>query len=74
MICDQYNLVKPVVEQCEYNLFNRKNIEVNYRHLFNDKKMGATVYSPLAGGILTGKYENGAIINGSRFQNNPDLK
>ena len=72
MVCEKYNLVKPVVEQPEYNLFNRDKLEMGYRHLFEDKKLGTTVWSPLASGILTGKYNDG-IPEGSRFNTNPDL-
>ena len=47
-------------------MFVRDKMEVDYAKLFDDKKMGTTVWSPLAGGILTGKYNNG-IESGSRF-------
>ena len=73
MICEKYNLVKPVVEQCQYNLFQRDKMEQDYRNLFEKKLLGTTVWSPLASGILTGKYNEG-IPEGSRFDNNPDLK
>lgn len=73
MVCEKYNLIKPVVEQPEYNLFRRDNVEFGYRHLFEDKKLGTTVWSPLAGGVLTGKYNNG-IPENSRYDKNPDLK
>lgn len=73
MICEKYGLVKPVVEQPEYNLFVRDKMEFNFRHLFEAKKLGTTVWSPLASGVLTGKYNNG-IPEGSRFDKNPDLK
>lgn len=46
---------------------------MGYRHLFKDNKLGTTVWSPLASGILTGKYNNG-IPEDSRFSKNPDLK
>ena len=47
-------------------------MEVKYRRLFQDKKLGTTVWSPLASGVLTGKYNNG-IPEGSRFDKNQDL-
>ncbi len=47
-------------------------MQFNYRHLFADKKLGTTVWSPLASGILTGKYNNG-VPEGSRFDKNPNL-
>jgi aryl-alcohol dehydrogenase-like predicted oxidoreductase len=65
-------LVKPVVEQPQYNIFARDWIEVKYRRLFEAGKMGSTIFSPLAGGVLTGKYNNG-IPEGSRLDKNPDL-
>lgn len=73
MICEKYNLVKPVVEQCQYNLFQRDKMEQDYRNLFEKKLLGTTVWSPLASGILTGKYNEG-VPEGSRFDTNPDLK
>lgn len=73
MICDKYGLVKPVAEQPEYNLFIRDKMEFGYRHLFADNKLGTTVWSPLASGVLTGKYNNG-IPEGSRFDKNENLK
>jgi len=45
---------------------------LKYKKLFEDKKLGTTVFSPLACGILTGKYNKG-IPEGSRFDKNPDL-
>lgn len=72
MICDKYNLVKPIVEQCQYNLLQRDNMEQEYRNLFEKKLLGTTVWSPLASGVLTGKYNEG-IPEGSRFDTNPDL-
>ena len=60
-----------MVEQPQYNLLNRQNIEVEYAKLFADKKLGATVWSPLACGILTGKYNNG-VPEGSRYKKNPN--
>ena len=47
-------------------------MEVKYKRLFEAGKLGSTVWSPLASGILTGKYNNG-IPEGSRFDKNPDL-
>ena len=55
-ICDKLNLIRPVVEQCQYNMFERNKIENEYRDLFKRYKLGTTVYSPLFCGVLTGKY------------------
>lgn len=71
-VCEKYGLVKPVVEQPQYNLYERNKIEFSYRHLFEDKLLGTTVWSPLASGVLTGKYNEG-VPEGSRFSENPDL-
>ena len=72
MVCEKYNLIKPVIEQPQYNIMNRDNIEVKYRRLFEAGKLGTTVWSPLASGILTGKYNDG-IPEESRFDKNKDL-
>ncbi len=72
-VCEKYSLNKPVVEQPQYNLYSRDKMEVDYAKLFAHKKLGTTVWSPLASGILTGKYNNG-IPEGSRFDKNQDLK
>jgi aryl-alcohol dehydrogenase-like predicted oxidoreductase len=48
-------------------------MEVDYAKLFANKKLGTTVWSPLASGILTGKYNDG-IPEGSRFDKNQDMK
>lgn len=56
-ICDKYALVKPIAEQCQYNMFVRDDMEKDYRDLFKRYKMGTTIWSPLLGGVLTGKYK-----------------
>lgn len=63
--CEQYGLIKPVVEQAEYSMLMRDKIEKEFVPLFESYKLGTTTYSPLAGGILTGKY-NKEIPEGSR--------
>jgi len=55
-VCDRLGLMRPVAEQCQYNMFTRQKMEVDYVPLFDRSKMGTTVWSPLAGGMLTGKY------------------
>jgi len=54
------------MEQPEYNMFNRIKMEKDYLGLFNTERMGTTIWSPLASGILTGKYNNG-VPKGSRM-------
>lgn len=62
-IAERHHLHKPVVEQPEYNLFNRKRVEVEYARLYEDIGLGLTTWSPLASGLLTGKYRSGAPEN-----------
>ena len=56
------------VKQPEYNLFNRTKVEKEYSRLYEDIGLGLTTWSPLASGLLTGKYLNG-IPEGSRGEN-----
>jgi voltage-dependent potassium channel beta subunit len=58
-------LVPPTMEQPEYNMFNRERVEKEYARLYKDIGLGTTIYSPLACGLLTGKYNNG-IPEGTR--------
>ncbi len=46
-ICDKLGLIKPIVEQCQYNMLYREPMENNYRDLFKRYKMGTTIWSPL---------------------------
>jgi aryl-alcohol dehydrogenase-like predicted oxidoreductase len=64
-IADRYNLHKPVMEQPQYNLLTRGRVEFEYARLYEDIGLGLTVWSPLASGVLTGKYLDG-IPAGSR--------
>jgi voltage-dependent potassium channel beta subunit len=64
-IAERHHLHKPVVEQSQYNLLQRRRVEVEYARLYEDYGLGLTTYSPLAWGILTGKYLDG-IPAGSR--------
>ncbi|AWO01283.1 aldo/keto reductase [Chitinophaga alhagiae] len=66
MIARQYNLIGPVVEQPEYNLFRREKMEHEYLDVFRTVGLGTTIFSPLASGLLTGKYNKG-IPEGSRL-------
>ena len=56
---ERHHLHKPVTEQPEYNLFTRKRFEEEYARLFRDYGYGSTTWSPLASGLLTGKYDKG---------------
>ncbi len=55
----QYQLVPPVVEQPIYHMFARDQVEVEYARLYDAIGLGLTTFSPLASGLLTGKYNNG---------------
>ena len=58
-IAERHHLRKPVVEQPEYNLFHRNRVEVEYQRLYDEMGLGLTTWSPLASGLLTGKYKDG---------------
>jgi len=62
----QYHLIGPTMEQPQYNLFERDKMENEFLQLFKTVGMGTTIWSPLASGLLTGKYNDG-IPKGSRF-------
>lgn len=64
-IAERHHLHKPVTEQSQYNLLERRRIEVEYARLYEDWGLGLTTYSPLAWGVLTGKYVDG-VPEGSR--------
>jgi voltage-dependent potassium channel beta subunit len=64
-VAERHHLHKPVVEQPEYNLFNRRKVEREYARLYEDIGLGLTTWSPLAAGLLTGKYLDG-VPDGSR--------
>ncbi|WP_374511861.1 potassium channel beta subunit family protein [Niveibacterium sp.] len=64
-IAERHHLHKPVVEQPQYNLFHRARVEQEYARLYDDIGLGLTTWSPLASGLLTGKYRNG-VPAGSR--------
>lgn len=56
----QYNLVPPTMEQPQYNMFVRNRVEVEYKKLYEGMGLGTTIWSPLASGLLTGKYNDGS--------------
>jgi voltage-dependent potassium channel beta subunit len=64
---DRHHLHAPITEQPQYHLLHRTRMELEYRRLFDDTGYGTTTWSPLAGGLLTGKYLDG-IPEGSRAQ------
>jgi voltage-dependent potassium channel beta subunit len=64
-IAERHHLHKPVMEQPQYNLFTRDRVEEEYARLYEDIGLGLTTWSPLASGLLTGKYVDG-VPEGSR--------
>jgi len=69
IVCEKKGLIKPVVEQCEYNMLSRQDVEKELGPLFDNHGYGTTIYSPLAGGFLSGKYNDGNIPEDSRYAN-----
>lgn len=66
VVAGKYHLHAPTMEQPQYNLLHRERVEQEYAPLYAEFGMGTTIWSPLASGVLTGKYANG-IPAGSRF-------
>ena len=66
-ICEKHGYITPIAEQCQYSMLIRENVEVNYANLFDNYGLGTTIWSPLAGGILSGKYNDGNVPDGSRL-------
>jgi voltage-dependent potassium channel beta subunit len=64
-IARRYDLIPPAMEQPEYNMFAREKVEREYVHLYTEIGLGTTIFSPLASGLLTGKYNSG-IPQGTR--------
>jgi len=64
-VARQYNLTPPSMEQPQYNMFTRDRFEKEYAPLYSELGYGTTIWSPLASGLLTGKYNQG-IPAGSR--------
>ncbi len=58
-IAERHHLHKPIVEQPQYNLLSRKRVEQEYARLYEEIGIGTTIWSPLASGLLTGKYAKG---------------
>lgn len=72
-IADKLGLIGPVVEQPQYNLIIRERVEKEYRWLYESHGLGLTTFSPLKGGVLTGKYnDTTAPPAGSRLAESED--
>ena len=59
MIAERYNLIGPVMEQPQYNMLVRQKVEVEFAQIYKTVGLGTTIWSPLASGVLTGKYNTG---------------
>lgn len=70
LLCDIVGCPRPIAEQCQYSMLIREHVEKDYIALFDDYGLGTTIWSPLACGVLTGKYNDG-IPEDSRFGKNP---
>lgn len=66
-IARREHLIPPVMEQPQYNMFEREKVEKEFSNLYSEIGLGTTIFSPLASGFLTGKYNNG-IPDGSRLK------
>ncbi|EJU04073.1 voltage-gated potassium channel beta-2 subunit [Dacryopinax primogenitus] len=71
-IANKLKLIPPIADQCQYNAFHRSRFEAEYDSLYRKYNYGTTVFSALASGILTGKYNHG-IPKDSRFTTNADF-
>ncbi len=67
--CERHDLIKPIADQMEYNMLTRKKMEADYVPLYSKYGYGTTVWSPLCGGYLTGKYNSGTLPADSRYGN-----
>ena len=65
-VASQLNLIGPTMEQSQYNLFEREKIEKEFLNIYRTVGLGTTIWSPLASGLLTGKY-NDKVPKGSRL-------
>jgi aryl-alcohol dehydrogenase-like predicted oxidoreductase len=65
-VAEHYRLIGPAMEQPQYNLFERNKVENEFLMIYDTVGLGTTIWSPLASGLLTGKYNNG-IPKNSRF-------
>lgn len=65
-VAREHGLTPPVMEQPQYSLLARERFELEYAKVFSDYGYGSTIWSPLASGVLSGKYDSG-VPEGSRF-------
>ncbi len=73
-VARQYNLIPPTMEQPQYNMLHRERVEKEYARLYSEIGLGTTVWSPLASGLLTGKYNDGVMEKiGSILDAGPEM-
>lgn len=61
MVARQHHLIGPTMEQPQYNMLVRRKVEVEFSQIYKTVGLGTTIWSPLASGILTGKYRSGDL-------------
>jgi aryl-alcohol dehydrogenase-like predicted oxidoreductase len=59
MVARRYNLIGPTMEQPQYNMLHRQKVEVEFSQIYKTVGLGTTIWSPLASGLLSGKYKDG---------------
>lgn len=67
MVAKQYNLIGPTMEQPQYNMLHRQKVEVEFNQIYKTVGLGTTIWSPLASGVLTGKYNQKAQPKDTRL-------
>lgn len=70
-VASRLGLMGPVMEQPQYNMFERRRVELEYAPIYKSPGLGTTIWSPLASGLLTGKYNDG-IPEGARLSQKGD--
>ena len=65
--CERLRLIKPMTDQSEYNILVRNRFETEMPPLFDKYGLGTSIWSPLAGGFLSGKYNEGKFPDGTRY-------
>ncbi|KAG3107670.1 hypothetical protein PI124_g12824 [Phytophthora idaei] len=66
-VADRLGLIRPAFDQTHYNILDRSRVDYDFVNLYKKYNYGVTAFSALAGGVLTGKYSNGVIPEGSRI-------
>lgn len=67
MVAKQYNLIGPTMEQPQYNMFTRDKVEVEFSQIYKTVGLGTAIWSPLASGVLTGKYNKDKMPKNTRL-------